>query len=54
MTCLICGEPAAVVDTDGDYEERACSNCGHYRVMGTALVLMKAHGWYFDEVLTRK
>lgn len=54
MTCLICGEPAQEVDPGGDYEERACPTCGHYRISGTALVLMHAHGWHFDAELTRK
>ena len=54
MTCLICDGQAAVVEPDGDYEERACPECGHYRVTGTALVLLKAHSWRFDLELTRK
>jgi DNA-directed RNA polymerase subunit RPC12/RpoP len=52
MTCLICGESAAVVETDGEYEERTCPSCGH--CTGAALVLMKTHGWYFDIELTRR
>jgi len=54
MTCLICDEPATDVDPSGDYEERACPKCGHYRISGTALVLIHAHGWRFDVELTRK
>jgi hypothetical protein len=54
MTCLICGEPAAVVETGGDYLERACAKCGHYRITGTALALMKTHGWLFDVDLARQ
>jgi hypothetical protein len=54
MTCLICGEPAVAIDADDDYLERACPMCGHYRVTGAALVLMKAHGWRFDVELARK
>lgn len=54
MTCLICGESAAVVETDGAYEERTCPSCGHYRITGTALVLLKARGWHFDVVLAWK
>jgi hypothetical protein len=54
MNCLICGDPATEIDSDGDYQERACARCGHYRISGTALVLMKAHGWHFDVELTRK
>lgn len=54
MTCLICDEPATDVDPAGDYEERVCPKCGHYRISGTALVLMHAHGWRFDVELARK
>ncbi|POZ99554.1 hypothetical protein C4E44_34405 [Pseudomonas sp. MWU12-2312b] len=54
MTCLICGEPATVIDTDGDYDERACPSCGHYRITDTALILMDAHDWNFDVDLARK
>jgi hypothetical protein len=54
MSCLICDEPAAVIDAGGDYQERAWPKCGHYRVTGTALVLMHGHGWRFDVELTRK
>lgn len=54
MTCLICGETAAVFETDGEYEERICPSCGHCRITGAALVLMKTHGRYFDIELTRK
>lgn len=46
MTCVICGESAAVVETDGGYEERTCPSCGHCRITGAALVLMKTQGWY--------
>jgi len=54
MTCLICDEPADEVDAGGDYQERACPKCGHYRVTGTALVLMRKHSWCFDVELTRE
>lgn len=54
MKCLICGESSAGIDSEGDYEERACPRCGHYRISSAALLLMKAHGWRFDVELTRK
>ena len=54
MSCLICGEPALSIDADDDFLERTCLKCGHYRITGAALVLMKAHGWRFDVELTRK
>lgn len=54
MMCLICGEPAAVVNSVGDYEERTCPSCGHYRITVTALELAKTQGWRFDVALTRK
>lgn len=54
MSCVICKEPAAIFDAEGGYQERLCPKCGHYRVTGTVLVLMKAHGWNFDVELARK
>ncbi|MGF6127204.1 hypothetical protein QF019_002413 [Pseudomonas frederiksbergensis] len=54
MSCLICDEPAAIFDAGGDDQERACPKCGHYRITGTALVLMHAQGWRFDLELARK
>lgn len=54
MTCLICNEPAVATDADDDYLEKVCPDCGHYRITGAALVLMKAHGWRFDVNLARK
>jgi hypothetical protein len=54
MSCLICGEPALAIDADDDYLERTCPKCGRYQITGAALVLMKAHGWYFNVELTHK
>jgi DNA-directed RNA polymerase subunit RPC12/RpoP len=54
MKCLICGKPAAEIDSDGDCEERSCAECGHYRITKTALVLMKARDLRFDVERTRK
>lgn len=54
MSCLICYEPAAVLDAGGDYQERVCPKCGCYRVTGTALLLMHAHDLRFDVELTRR
>jgi len=53
MTCFICNELATEAGLGDDYEERVCPNCGHYRVTGLALLLMKAHGWRFDVELAR-
>ncbi|OFS73911.1 hypothetical protein HMPREF3173_10210 [Pseudomonas sp. HMSC08G10] len=53
MVCLICDGPAATVDSLGDYEERACGDCGHYRVTRTAMMLLESNGWRFDVELTR-
>ncbi|MDR6927117.1 hypothetical protein [Pseudomonas sp. BE134] len=54
MKCLICGEPALGVKSEGDYQERACPKCGRYRISTPALKLMKAHGWRFDVELARR
>lgn len=53
MTCFICNEPATETDIGDDYKEKVCPNCGHYRVTGSALLLMKTHGWSFDMELAR-
>lgn len=53
MECLICEGPAASVDSLGDYQERACGECGHYRISRTALTLMEGNGWRFDVDQTR-
>lgn len=55
MPCLICGEPALVVDIDDeDYEEGSCPKCGHYRITDTALMQLKAKNWCFDLLRVRK
>lgn len=54
MNCVICGAPAVRVNAGNKYEERACQECGHYRVTGKTLFLMKAHGWRFDVDLTQR
>lgn len=53
MACLICGGPAATVDSLGDYEEWVCDECGHYRVTSTAMALLESNGWRLDVELTR-
>jgi predicted RNA-binding Zn-ribbon protein involved in translation (DUF1610 family) len=52
MTCLICDEPAVVIDANDYYLERYCPKCGRYRITGAALVSMKAQR--YDVELTRK
>ena len=54
MSCLICGEPSVAIDANDYCLERYCPKCGHYRITGAALMLMKAHSWHFDVELTRK
>jgi DNA-directed RNA polymerase subunit RPC12/RpoP len=54
MICEICGGLAVRVDAGSKYEERACPQCGHYRITGKVLVLMKAHDWRFDVDLTQR
>ena len=53
MICLICDGPAEGVDAGGDYQERTCPKCGHYRITGTAIALLETHGWRFDVELSR-
>jgi len=54
MNCLICGALAVRVDAGSKYEERACPECGHYRITCKVLELMKAHQWHFDVGLTQR
>lgn len=48
MSCLICGSEARVIPALGDYEERICQACGHYRVSGTVMRLTAQNDWSYD------
>lgn len=51
--CLICQKPARRVPPQGDYEERACPECGYYKMTRSALASMEARGFTFDVGLMR-
>lgn len=53
MGCYICGKDVEAV-VFADSEEYPCSDCGHYRISGTAMALFKAHNWTFDIDLARR
>jgi hypothetical protein len=52
--CLICHKPANAIPPAGDYEERACPECGHYKISRTALTSMEAQGFTFNIGLMRE
>lgn len=48
MSCFICGGTARTVPSMGDYEERVCVVCGHYRVSGTVVAQLERFDRKFD------
>ncbi|WP_085703883.1 hypothetical protein [Pseudomonas sp. B15(2017)] len=54
MDCFICGTESREVPSTGDFKQVACSECGEYRLSGTAIALFKEHNWKFDVDLTRR
>jgi hypothetical protein len=53
MVCLVCNGPSTQADAGDYYQERTCEKCGRYRATGSALALLKKHGWCFNVELTR-
>lgn len=54
MTCIICNGPAETFASIGDYEERRCQICGHYRVAGTVLAQLESGRRKFDVPLMQQ
>ncbi len=48
MSCLICAGPAERVFCSGDWEERKCAVCGHYRVSDSLVLTLMEQGQIFD------
>lgn len=48
MSCLICEGEAETIPARGDYEERICADCGHYRVSGTIVAQLQTMNRKFD------
>lgn len=48
MTCLICAGPAEEVARHDDWEERRCSECGHYRMANSLVHALMDQGQIFD------
>jgi len=48
MTCLICAGPAEEVVRSDHWEERKCSECGHYRVANSLVIALMDQGQIFD------
>jgi hypothetical protein len=54
MSCLICNGPAETFTPQGDYEERRCIACGHYRVAGTVVAQLEDGSRHFDVPLMQQ
>lgn len=54
MTCFICDGPATSIDSDSDYQERVCLECGHYKLSRTAIDVLAANNWKLDVELARR
>ena len=48
MTCLICAGPAEEVVRHDQWEERKCSDCGHYRIANSLVLALMDQGQIFD------
>ncbi len=48
MSCLICAGAAERIMCDGDWEERDCPFCGHYRVSDALVLTLMEQGQIFD------
>lgn len=48
MSCLICAGTAERILCDGDWEERDCPSCGHYRVSDALVLTLMEQGQIFD------
>ncbi len=48
MSCLICAGPAQQLPSIADWEERKCSECGHYRISETLILALMEQGQIFD------
>jgi len=48
MSCLICEGDAEIIPSQGDYVERVCKTCGHYRVSGTIASQLETLNRKFD------
>lgn len=48
MSCLICAGPAEQLPSVADWEERNCSECGHYRVSQNLILALMDQGQIFD------
>ncbi|MEA3172373.1 MAG: hypothetical protein QOI97_5321 [Pseudomonas sp.] len=53
MGCLICAQKTGLQRSIGDWEERHCATCGHYRISRNFLVLMEIQGLKFNIEETR-
>ena len=48
MSCLICAGSAENILVGGDFEERDCPSCGHYRISRALVLTLMEQGQIFD------
>ncbi|APC19355.1 hypothetical protein BLL42_25940 [Pseudomonas frederiksbergensis] len=48
MSCLICAGSAENIEIGGDFEERHCPSCGHYRISKALVLTLMEQGQIFD------
>lgn len=48
MSCLICAGPAERIICEGNWEERVCSSCGHYKISDALVLTLMEQGQIFD------
>lgn len=48
MSCLICAGPAERIYCADSWEERKCTECGHYRVADSLVQTLMDQGQIFD------
>lgn len=48
MRCLICAGSAEQIQLSGDFAERICADCGHYRISKSLILRLIEQGQIFD------
>ena len=47
-SCLICAGAAERIMCEGDWEERVCPSCGHFRISDALVLTLMEQGQIFD------
>ncbi|WP_372030030.1 hypothetical protein [Pseudomonas kurunegalensis] len=45
MECFVCNQEAERLESQGDYQELSCPDCGRYRISGTVVRLWEKARW---------